>query len=121
MSGGIDTTSLVLRRDYLVGQRRLIITRAVLASLAGAIPVPVLDDWLVATILGGGYRRIAAAHQVDIDPAAVKNLVHGTSRPPSLVDMATSGIVYRVATRAALGCGDNWRQQARSRGLQTSK
>jgi hypothetical protein len=96
-----SSTSLVPRRDYLVGQRRTIISRAVLASLASAIPVPVLDDWLVATILAGGYRRIAAAHQVDVDAAAVKNLVHGTSRPPSLVDMATSGIMYRVATRTA--------------------
>jgi hypothetical protein len=97
----VTSTSLVPRRDYLVDQRRAIIARAVVASLAGALPVPVLDDWLVAAILGGGYRRIAEAHQVDLSPGAVKSLVHGTSPPPSIVDLATGGIVMRIAGRAA--------------------
>src|SRR5580704_14163835 len=102
MTGGQNTsTSLVPRRDYLVGQRRTIIARAVLASLASALPIPVFDDWIEATILGGGYRRIAASHQVDLDAAAVKNLVHGTSTPPSILDFATAGIVYRIASAAA--------------------
>jgi hypothetical protein len=95
------STSLVPRRDYLDGQRRTIIGRAVLASFAGAVPVPFLDDWAVTAILGGGYRRIAASHQVDVSDDAVTNLVHGTSKPPSIVDIATGGIAYRLAGRAA--------------------
>lgn len=95
------STSLVPRRDYLVGQRRSIIARSVLASLVGAIPVPVFDDWIVATVLGGGFRRIAAAHHVDVDQAAVKNLVHGTSPPPSIIDIATANLAFRLATSAA--------------------
>ncbi|HEX4449252.1 MAG TPA: hypothetical protein VH143_00215 [Kofleriaceae bacterium] len=95
------TTALVARRDYLVGQRRAIIARAILGSLAGAVPLPFVDDWAITTILGGGYRKIAAAHQVDLTPEAAANLVHGTSSPPSIVEMAASGIALRIASAAA--------------------
>ncbi len=94
-------TALVPRRDYLTRQRRTIIARAVLGSLAGALPLPFLDDWAVGAILGGGYRRIAAAHQVDLSPEAVTNLVYGTSAPPSIVELAAGSIMLRVASGAA--------------------
>jgi hypothetical protein len=97
----MTTESLVPRRDYLNDQRRTIIARALAGALAGAIPVPFLDDWAIGTIVGGGYRRIANAHGVDVDTDAVKNLVHGTSHPPSIADMAASGVAYRLAGRAA--------------------
>jgi hypothetical protein len=95
------TTSLVRSRDYLGGQRRAIIARSLAGSLAGAVPVPFLDDWARGLVLGGGYRRIAAAHHVDLDPAALKALVHGTTPPPSLFDLAASSIMLKVAGRAA--------------------
>jgi hypothetical protein len=95
------TTTLVRSRDYLAGQRRMIIARAIAGSLAGALPVPFLDDWVIATVLGGGYRRIAAAHHIDLSPAAQKALVHGTTPPPSITDLAASGIALRIAGRAA--------------------
>lgn len=95
------TTALVPRRDYLDKQRRIIIARSIAGSLAGALPVPFLDDWASSAIVGGGYRKIAAAHQVDLDPAAVNMLVHGTSKPPSIADVAIGGILLRVAGRAA--------------------
>lgn len=95
------TTALATRRDYLVGQRRTIISRAVAGSLAGLVPVPFLDDWALSAILGSGYKRIAAAHHVDLEPDAVKALVHGTSSPPSIKDLALGGIVVRIAGRAA--------------------
>jgi len=97
----VTSTSLVRTRDYLVGQRRAIIARAIAGSLAGALPVPFLDDWAIATVLGGGYRRIAASHHVDLDDAALKTLVHGTTPPPSIADLAASGIMLRIAGRAA--------------------
>ncbi|HET7502099.1 MAG TPA: hypothetical protein VFK02_13875 [Kofleriaceae bacterium] len=97
----MTTTSLVRSRDYLTGQRRAIIARAVASSLAGALPVPFLDDWAAATVLGGGYRRIADVHHIDLDDRALKSLVHGTSKPPSIVDIATGGIMLRIASRAA--------------------
>ncbi|HEX3761185.1 MAG TPA: hypothetical protein VHW23_20965 [Kofleriaceae bacterium] len=97
----MTSTSLIRSRDYLSGQRRAIIARSVAGSLAGAVPLPFLDDWATALVLGGGYRRIAAAHHIDLDDAALKTLVHGTTPPPSLLDLAASGIMLRVAGRAA--------------------
>lgn len=94
-------TALVLRRDYLAGQRRGIIARAILGSLAGAVPLPLVDSWAIASILGNGYKRIAAAHGVELAPEATAKLVHGTTPPPSLVEMAAGGIALRLATAAA--------------------
>jgi hypothetical protein len=95
------STSLVPRRDYLVAQRRTIIARSVLAGIAGAVPVPFLDDWAVGAILGAGYRRVANAHGVDLDADAVRSLVFGTTPPPSVSDIATMGVAYRIAGKAA--------------------
>lgn len=95
------TTALTMRRDYLTPQRRAIIARALAGSLAGALPVPFLDDWAIGAVLGGAYRRIAAAHHVDLDDEAVKNLVFGSSKPPKIADLAVGGIVARLAGRAA--------------------
>lgn len=95
------TTSLVRTRDYLGGQRRAIIARAVAGSLATAVPVPFVDDWILGLVLGGGYRRIAAAHHIDLEPDALRTLVHGTTPPPNLLDIAASGILLRLAGRAA--------------------
>jgi uncharacterized protein (DUF697 family) len=94
-------TALVPRRDYLVGQRRGIIARSVLGSLVGMVPLPFVDDLALSRILGSGYRRIAASHQVDLSREAIANLVHGTATPPSIVSLATAGILMRIATRAA--------------------
>jgi hypothetical protein len=97
----VTVTSLTRSREYLADQRRSIIARSVAGSLAGAIPIPFLDDWVLSLVVGGGYRRIAAAHHIDLDDAARAALVHGTSRPPSIVDIAASGIMLRLAGRAA--------------------
>ncbi|HEY5925255.1 MAG TPA: hypothetical protein VIV11_26410 [Kofleriaceae bacterium] len=94
-------TALVQRRDYLVGQRRTIIARSLMGSLAGAVPIPFLDDWAVSKLLGGAYRRIAAAHQVDLTDEAVDKLVHGATKPPKIASMAIGGVLARVASKAA--------------------
>ncbi|MBS1124102.1 MAG: hypothetical protein H6Q90_6330 [Deltaproteobacteria bacterium] len=97
----MTTTALVPRRDYLDPQRRRIIARAVAGSLASVIPVPFLDDWAIGAVLGSGYRRIAASHQIDLDDDAVKTLVHGTSRPTSILDLASGGVMVRLAGKTA--------------------
>ncbi|MEO8841426.1 MAG: hypothetical protein ABI591_32320 [Kofleriaceae bacterium] len=94
-------TALVPRRDYLIGQRRSIIARSVMGSLAGAVPLPFVDDWAINRIVGGGYKRIAAAHQVDLTDEGAVNLVHGTTPPPSVLEIATSGLALRMAGAAA--------------------
>ena len=61
------TTALVQRRDYLAGQRRTIIARSLLGSLAGAVPIPFLDDWAIAKIVGGGYKSLAEGAKVTFE------------------------------------------------------
>jgi len=95
------STELVARRTYLDKARRTIIARSIAGSLAGIVPVPFLDDWAKAAVLGGGYRRIAAAHGVDLDDEAVTALVHGKAPPTSVTQLAVSGIMYRIAGIAA--------------------
>jgi hypothetical protein len=94
------TTELTTRRDYLADNRRLILGRAIASTVAGAVPLPFVDDWLVRRILGNGYRRIANSHRVDLQDAAVDKLVHGKTSPASWTEMAASGIAYRLATGA---------------------
>jgi uncharacterized protein (DUF697 family) len=94
-------TALVPRRDYLGAQRRSIIARAILGSLAGAVPLPFVDDWAIGKILGGGYKRIAAVHQVDLTDEGAANLVHGMTQPPSVVNVAASSLAVRLASKAA--------------------
>jgi hypothetical protein len=93
------TTALVLKRDYLVSHRRMILGRAVAGTLAGLVPVPFLDDFLVSAVVGSGYRKIAASHQVDIDKDAVSSLVFGKAAPTSFAEMAGTAIVYRLAAK----------------------
>jgi uncharacterized protein (DUF697 family) len=95
------SNALIPRRDYLAGQRRSIIARAIIGSLAGMIPLPFLDDMAVASILGNGYRSLASAHHVDLTDDAVNALVHGQSSPPKIASLADGGVLARVATRAA--------------------
>jgi hypothetical protein len=97
----MTVTSLARSREYLAGQRRAIIARSVAGSLTSALPIPFVDDWALGLILGSGYRRIAAAYHIDLDDDARKTLVHGSSPPPSILDLAASGILLRVAGRAA--------------------
>lgn len=94
-------TALVTRRSYLDGQRRGILARAIAASIAGVLPVPVLDDWAVGAILGTGYKRLAAAHGVDLDDDAARALVFGPAEPPAIAKIAIAGVLARVIGRAA--------------------
>ena len=97
----MTTTELARSRAYLAPQRRAIIGRAIVASLAGALPLPFVDDWAIGAVLGRGYRKLAAAHQIDLDDEAVKALVFGEEKPPSLSELAASGIAVRIAGTAA--------------------
>ncbi len=97
----MSSTELATRRDYLQDHRRQIVARSIAAALAGAVPLPFVDDLLLEAILGRGYRRIAADHQIDLEDGAARHLVFGKSPPVSLLDMAVSGLAVRLATQSA--------------------
>ncbi|MEZ4364038.1 MAG: hypothetical protein R3B48_27950 [Kofleriaceae bacterium] len=95
------STELVTRRDYLQPLRRFIVTRAVAGAFVGALPIPFFDDWAVGVVLGRGYRRIAASHQIDLDDRAVNHLVFGKTQPTSVFDLALGSLAVRLATQSA--------------------
>jgi hypothetical protein len=91
------STELTLRREYLAMHRRLVLGRAIAGTLAGMVPIPMLDDWLTKVVVGGGYRRLAAASNVDLDDEAVRNLVFGKTPPPEWLETTTSAVAFRLA------------------------
>jgi hypothetical protein len=54
---------------------RLILGRALISGAAGLVPVPYLDDFLSTAVRGGLIRAVAERRQVDVDDAAVAQLV----------------------------------------------
>jgi hypothetical protein len=91
--------NLAISREYLGQHRRLIVARAIAASLVGIVPVPLLDDWLLAVVQRGTFRRIAGHHGVEVGPGAVANLVHGHEKPPEWRKMAGGGIIYKIVAK----------------------
>jgi hypothetical protein len=95
-----DRTELVIRRQHLDAHRRMIIGRSLAAALASAVPVPLLDDWMRATILGSTFRKLAADHRVDIDDEALSNLVHGKTDPPELGKLLSDATLLTIVRRS---------------------
>jgi hypothetical protein len=93
------TTALTLRREYLGMNRRLILGRALSGTIVGMVPLPMLDDWLVKIVVGGGYKRIASAQNVDLADDAVTNLVFGKTLRPGWVDTTATTIAFRLASQ----------------------
>lgn len=91
--------ALIMRRAHLDGHRRAIIGRSLAAALAGAVPVPMLDDWLVYMLLRGTFHKIARDHQIDLDEDAVRNLVQGRAAPPSIKQLATGTVIARIMAK----------------------
>jgi hypothetical protein len=96
----VTSEALTLRREYLGMHRRLIVGRAVAGTVAGLVPVPILDNWLVKVIVGGGFRRLAAAQNVDLDDDAVANLVFGRTQPPGWAETTATAILVRIASQS---------------------
>lgn len=100
MTTRTPTQVLVLRRAHLDGHRRAIIGRSLAAALASALPVPLVDDWLVFIIQSGTFRKLARDHQVDLDEDAVRNLVYGQLQSPSVGKLAATTVVLRVVAKS---------------------
>jgi hypothetical protein len=94
----MTTTALTLRREYLGMHRRLCLSRAIGGTIVALVPVPMVDDWLVKVVVGGGYRRLAAAQSIDLDDDAIKNLTFGRTQPPGWAETTASAIAYRIAS-----------------------
>lgn len=93
-------TELTLRRDHLAEHRRLIIGRSLVAALAGAVPIPLLDERLLYVILRGTVRKLAQGHQIDVDDEAAKHIIFGKAQPPDLGVLASSMVVFRAMARS---------------------
>lgn len=91
--------SLVQSREYLAENRRTIIGRSLAAAIAGAVPIPVLDEWLVASIRRGTIRRIAEARGVDLDDDAVRAIADGPESPPKWSELVGGGLAIRLLSR----------------------
>ena len=53
--------------DHLAGNRRLIVRRSLLATaVGGAIPIPVMDDYLAGRVRAGMLMKLAERRQVDL-------------------------------------------------------
>src|SRR4029453_4507980 len=80
-------TEITHHRSYLAENRRLIIGRALAAAAAGALPVPLVEDWLASRVARGTIRRIADSRSVDLDEAAVRAIADGPEKPPGGAEM----------------------------------
>lgn len=92
-------SNLVRSREYLSENRRSIIGRSLAAAIAGAVPVPVLDDYLVASIRRSTIRRIADARGIDIDEAGVQAIADGAEAPPKWSELVGGGLIFRIVSR----------------------
>jgi uncharacterized protein (DUF697 family) len=59
---------------HLGTHRRLVLGRALLAGLAGLVPLPYVDDLLAGSVRSGLVKRIATLRHVDVDANAVAAL-----------------------------------------------
>jgi len=95
----VNTSALTQSRQYLAEHRRLIVGRSIAASVAGSLPIPLLDDWLSSAIIRGTMRRIADARGVDIDDQAIQAIAHGPESPPAWKDILGGGLALKLLAR----------------------
>ncbi|HEU5058180.1 MAG TPA: hypothetical protein VFU21_16725 [Kofleriaceae bacterium] len=93
-------SELTHHRAYLGDNRRLIIGRALAAAAAGALPVPLVEDWLASRVARGTIRRIADARSVDMDDSAVRAIADGPEKPPEWAEIAGGTLAYRLVARS---------------------
>ncbi len=86
-------------RAYLADNRRVIIGRSFVAAAAGALPIPVFEEWLASRVRRGTIRRIADSRSVDADESAVQAVADGKDRPPDWVDLVGGSIAFRFLAR----------------------
>jgi hypothetical protein len=101
MSEAIERSVLHLKPN-----RRLILSRSLLAGAAGLLPVPYLDDLLASAARAALIRRLGDLRSVDLDANAVDELA--SPRGGRLLGAASVGALAIGGTRRA------WRRLATS-------
>lgn len=91
--------AIVRSRAYLEQHRRTILGRSLAAALAGAVPIPLLDDWLVSSIRRSMIRRIADARGVDMDEDAIRAIADGPEAPAKWSELIGGGLAMRLLSR----------------------
>jgi hypothetical protein len=91
---------LTHHRSYLGDNRRLIIGRALAAAAAGAIPVPLVEDWLSSRIARGTIRKIAESRSVDLDDDAIRAVADGPTPPPEWAEIAGGTLAFKLISRS---------------------
>jgi len=94
------TAELVRSHGYLDENRAMIVSRSLASAVAGALPIPLLEEWLAATIRRGTIKKIAAVRGVDADDRAVRAIADGPNRPPEWTEIAGGGLIYRLLRRS---------------------
>ena len=104
---GVGTPELVSaagagapRLDHLAENRRLIVRRALLATaVGGAVPLPVLDDYLAGRVRAGMIIKLGERRQVDIAQSSAELL--GDPREGTAVRNATLTAATLLALKLA--------------------
>ena len=94
------SAALTQHRAYLDSNRRLIIGRALAAGAAGALPVPLFEDWLSSRLARGTIKRIAESRSVDLDDAAVRAIADGKESAPDWGQIAGGTLAYKLVARS---------------------
>ena len=85
---------------HLAENRRLIVRRSLLATaVGGAVPLPVLDDYLAGRVRAGMLMKIAERRRVDIVPSCAELL--GDPREGTAVRNATLTAATLIALKLA--------------------
>jgi hypothetical protein len=92
-------TDLVRNLDHLAEHRRMILGRSLAAGVLGAVPVPLLDDWLQAVVRRGTIRSIAERRRVDLDEEAVRAVADGKVAAPGWRALVAGGFLSRLLSR----------------------
>ncbi|GAB4526455.1 MAG: hypothetical protein Tsb0020_44210 [Haliangiales bacterium] len=87
---------LLIRRRHLEANRRLIIGRSLAAAVVGAVPLPLIDEWLVNSVQRSTFRRIGEAHSVDLDDGALDALLNARPEEPNVPRMAFRMALMRI-------------------------
>lgn len=91
---------IALRRKHLDDHRPMIVGRSLALGIVGAIPVPLVDDWLRETLLRNTYGKLATARHVEIGHEAMQKLIYGREEPPDLAKLLSNATLLRLAARA---------------------